>query len=146
MATAPGGGTGHNLLAQPCFLLVLFLLFLFQQCHLRPTCLPSGGPTVHSVGPTVHSVGSTVHSVGPTVHSVGPTVHSVGPTVHSEGPTVRSVGPTVHSVGPTVHSEGPTVRSEGPTVRSSTEIMYEHHAQISVTACVRNLYMTPISL
>ena len=125
MATAPGGGTGHNLLAQPCFLLVLFLLFLFQQCHLRPTCLPSVGPTVHSVGPTVHSV-------GPTVHSVGPTVHSVGPTVRSEGSTVRSVWPTV--------------RSEGPTVRSSTEIMYEHHAQISVTACVRNLYMTPISL
>ena len=63
---------GHTLLAPPsrvvcrclCFLLVLFLLFLFRQCHLRPTCLPS-------VGPTVHSVGSTVHSVGPKVHSVG---------------------------------------------------------------------------
>ena len=81
MATAPGGGTGHNLLAQPCFLLLLFLLFLFRQCHLRPTCLPSVGPTVHSVGPTLRSEGSTVRSVWPTVRSEGPTVRSVGPTL-----------------------------------------------------------------
>ena len=66
----------HNLLAQPYFLLLLFLLFLFRQCHLRPTCLPSIGPTVQSVGPTLRSEGSTVRSVWPTVSSEGPTVRS----------------------------------------------------------------------
>ena len=106
----------------------------------------SEGSTVRSVWPTVRSEGSTVRSVWPTVRSEGSMVRSVWPTVRSEGPTVRSVGPTLRSEGSTVRSVWPTVRSEGPTVRSSTEIMYEHHAQISVTACVRNLYMTPISL